>query len=362
MSGKFLIIILGIMALTILPAVVILGLYATHWSFWWQMVYMLTIIGELFAIFVMATWAFGHVRSLRFFFASFIFITAPKILFAIVAPLAGWKVGLAVAPLCIMAGIYGFFWGWRHLVVVQAECCSPTLPKAFDGYRILQLSDLHIGSLASHPEFIQRIVETANAQHPDLIVFTGDLVNHLLEEAEPFIDTLAQLHAPDGVLAILGNHDYVDWKNHEKLLSTIRGMGWRLLLNEHILHHRDGDTIAIIGVENIGKSRFYTYGDLSKAMQDLPSGIWSMLLSHDPTHWRREVVGATDIALTLSGHTHAAQMRIGRLSPVVFLYREWGGSYHEGSQMLYVSQGIGGTVPFRFGAWPEINVITLRKT
>ena len=138
-------------------------------------------------------------------------------------------------------------------------------------------------------------------------------------------------------------------------------MGWRMLMNENVMLQRGSDSIAIIGVENIGKPPFKSFGNLDKAMAGLPADCFKVLLSHDPTYWRRGVLNKTDISLTLSGHTHAGQVKIGRFSPAKWAYNEWGGKYTEGSSMLYVSLGIGGTMPFRFGAWPEINIITLEK-
>lgn len=139
-------------------------------------------------------------------------------------------------------------------------------------------------------------------------------------------------------------------------------MGWHLLMNEHVMIARGReDAIALIGVENSSRPPFPDYGDLPKAMQGLHEGTFKILLSHDPSHWRREVLRQTDIALTLSGHTHAGQLRIGKFSPARWAYNEWGGKYVEDGSMLHVSLGVGGTVPFRLGAWPEVNVITLRK-
>lgn len=169
----------------------------------------------------------------------------------------------------------------------------------------------------------------------------------------------------------MGNHDYCEYgadkseHNIEKNQTVLRYLeakiGWRLLMNEHALIRRGDDAIAVIGVENISRPPFQDYGDLHKAMEGLPTGMFKILLSHDPSHWRRGVLHQTDIALTLSGHTHAGQLRIGRLSPSKVAYQEWGGKYTEDGSMLYVSTGIGGTVPFRIGAWPEVNVITLRR-
>lgn len=266
---------------------------------------------------------------------------------------------------------YGFFFGWRHIIVRRATCASPLLPEAFDGYKVLQLSDIHIGTYLRNRKFIDKLVRMVNAQHADLVVFTGDLVNVSAEEVIPFQHALKQVQAPDGVYSIMGNHDYCEYipdksehkieKNQTVLKYLENKIGWKLLLNEHVLIHRGDSEIALIGVENISRPPFPDYGDLKKAMEGLPKGMFKILLSHDPSHWRRGVLHQTDIALTLSGHTHAGQMRVGRLSPSKVAYQEWGGKYTEDGSMLYVSTGIGGTVPFRIGAWPEINVITLKR-
>lgn len=179
------------------------------------------------------------------------------------------------------------------------------------------------------------------------------------------------LQAPDGVFAILGNHDYCKYgpkrrtgyhdRNFHQLGQVVRNVGWTLLLNEHRILQRGNDRIAIAGVENIGRPPFPVRGDLEKAVRGLEPDTFTILLSHDPNHWRAEVVGRKDIALTLAGHTHGAQVRIGPLSLARFAFKEWGGLYHKGAQWLYVSLGLGGSFPFRLGAWPEMTVIELRK-
>ena len=206
---------------------------------------------------------------------------------------------------------------------------------------------------------------------PDLIVFTGDLVNSAPSELDPFGEVLSRLEAPDGVFSVLGNHDYCEYNRYETsdgaarnlalLKQRERQFGWRLLLNEHRLIRRDRACIALVGVENDSRPPFPSRGDLKRAMDGLPEGMFKVLLSHDPTHWRREVLPTTDIQLTLSGHTHAMQLKIGGFSPSAWSYPEWGGLYREGERILLVSLGVGGTVPFRLGAWPEINAITLER-
>lgn len=309
---------------------------------------------------------------MRLVFGSLLFIVLPGLLFLALWPLLGWKIALSVPVLIWLVVLYGFFFGWRHIVVRSATCESPLLPTSFDGYRVLQLSDIHIGTFLRNRGFVDKLVRIVNAQEPDLIVFTGDLVNVSAEEEIPFQHILKQMRARDGVYSIMGNHDYCEYGDDKSIGNVTRNqnvlkyleekMGWRLLMNEHVrIGNGCGDEIAVIGVENISRPPFPDYGDLRKAVAGLPAGMFKILLSHDPSHWRRGVLHETDIALTLSGHTHAGQVRIGKFSPARWAYNEWGGKYVENDSMLYVSLGVGGTVPFRLGAWPEVNVITLRS-
>ena len=271
---------------------------------------------------------------------------------------------------CMM--ICGLSFGPTLLKVKESTFQSETLPKEFDGYKIVQVSDLHLTSMKTHPEFVSELVRTINAQQADAICFTGDLVSTDVAELYPFVNELSKLKAKDGVFSILGNHDYMTYakymtpleksqKFHE-MLKLQEKMGWNLLQNEHSVIHRGQDSIVILGVENDGKPPFPERGDLNKAQEGLNPNVplFKLLLSHDPSHWKRKVLPTTDIQLTLSGHTHGMQFMIGNWSPAQYLYPEWKGMYQENSRGLYVSLGVGGAlIPFRFGAWPEINVITL---
>lgn len=266
---------------------------------------------------------------------------------------------------------YGSFIGITRFDVKEVEYTSQSLPAGFDGYRIVQLSDIHIGSWQGHPETVQKLVDLSNDQQPDLIVFTGDLVNQRSDELESFQNILSQLQAPDGVYSILGNHDYgtyYHWKspqeekaNLQNLIKQEKSMGWKILNNDHTIIHHNGDSIALIGVENDGEPPFSQYADLPRALQGT-DGMFKILLSHNPTHWRREVLTTSDIDLMLAGHTHAMQGILFGHSLAELKYPEWKGMYWEGKRALYVNIGIGYVgLPFRFGAWPEITVITLKK-
>lgn len=316
-----------------------------------------------------------HNTFMRLIVGSFLLIGFPGMCFLLVWLI--WGVGIAMMSVLflLLLVVYGFIFGWRRIVVRRAECFSPLLPKAFDGYRVLQLSDIHIGTFLQNQKFIHRLVDCVNAQKPDIIVFTGDLVNVSANEVIPFMKTLNKMHATDGIFSVMGNHDYCEYGEDKSVGNIIRNqnilqymeekIGWKLLNNQNVTISRgEGQgksAIYLIGVENISRPPFPNYGDLKRAMEGLEKGTFKILLSHDPSHWRRGVLHQTDIALTLSGHTHAGQVKIGKFSPAKWAYNEWGGKYTEGGSMLYVSLGIGGTVPFRFGAWPEINVITLRR-
>lgn len=277
----------------------------------------------------------------------------------------------------------GYFYGSRHFVVKEQTIEFDSLPEAFDGYRICQFSDFHSMAFhCGHEADVQEVVDLINAQHCDLIVFTGDLVTVQAKELDGFMEQLSQLSAPDGVMSIMGNHDYALYQRKlskaqrradiKDLYKRQRDMGWKLLLNENTTIRRGDDSIVVIGVENDGTPpHFPQFADMKKAMDGVGDKSFQVMLSHDPTHWRRTIISETNIDLTLSGHTHAGQFILFGWSPVRMVYREWSGLYDnvkttaEGyriTQYLHISNGVGCVpVPFRIGAWPEINVITLKK-
>lgn len=339
------------------------------------------------AILLMLIAAVGvyNISRIRIFFGLFTCIAIPKLLFTI-ASLIGLVIhylrgdasyfaniiGIILAIITCAIFTYGFVFGWRMLKVRDIKIESPDLPSSFNGYKILQITDLHLGTFENRKKLIRSVVVKARALHPDMIVFTGDIVNADAKEIEPYIDILSNLKAPDGVISVLGNHDYCKYSREnnsipmlKKNIETVRRieaqMGWDLLLNENRKICRGDSSIYILGVENDSVPPFPSYGNLKKTIKGVPNESFKVLLSHDPTHWRREVIPKTNIQLTLSGHTHGMQLKIGRLSPSRLAFREWGGIYNEGLQTLCVSLGIGGTVPFRLGAWPEINLVTLNK-
>ena len=284
----------------------------------------------------------------------------------------GW--GLAAIPFASI--LYSIFKGKYNYKVWKYTLYFDNLPKAFDGYRITQISDIHCGSFDNY-EKIRYGVDLINSQKSDVILFTGDLVNNLANEVHNWKSLFATLQAPDGVFSIMGNHDYSDYsswetpeakqQNLEHLFQLQKQMGWQLLLNEHCYLERDGEKIALIGVENWGHGRFSKYGDLNKAMEGINTEDFKILMSHDPTHWQEVVLPENkDIQLTLSGHTHGMQCGIEipgwlKWSPSQYIYKYWGGMYEEGGKYLNVNRGFGyHAFPGRLGVWPEITVIELK--
>lgn len=278
-------------------------------------------------------------------------------------------IGILLALISFGSVLYGSTLGISRFEINEVEYHSARIPKGFDGYRIVHFSDLHLGSWIDKQDKIIRLVELINEQEPDLIVFTGDLVNQRSDELSVFIPILNKLEARHGVWSILGNHDYgtyyhwpspqAEQENLKNLIRMQKEMGWQMLNNEHSILCNEGDSIALIGVENDGEPPFSQHAELEKASQGT-EGVFSILLSHNPTHWRREVIPQTNIDLMLAGHTHAMQVILFGQSLSELIYPEWKGMYHEGDQSLYVNIGIGYVgLPFRFGAWPEVTVITL---
>ena len=284
----------------------------------------------------------------------------------------GW--GLAAIPFASI--LYSIFKGKYISKVWKYTLYFDNLPKAFDGYRITQISDIHCGSFDNY-EKIRYGVELINSQKSDVILFTGDLVNNLANEVHNWKSLFATLQAPDGVFSIMGNHDYGDYsswetpeakqQNLEHLFQLQKQMGWQLLLNEHCYLERNGEKIALIGVENWGHGRFSKYGDLNKAMEGVNTEDFKILMSHDPTHWQEIVLPENkDIQLTFSGHTHGMQCGIEipgwlKWSPSQYIYKYWGGMYEEDGKYLNVNRGFGyHAFPGRLGVWPEITVIELK--
>lgn len=313
---------------------------------------------------------FFHKLSVRVLFTTILFSAFPKVVFILFDAFLPWFFAL-IPALGVMGWFaFGFIEGWKRLELKHITFTSPDLPPYFDGYRLVQITDFHLGSFPPGNDFVQKVVDATNNEEPDMILFTGDLVNNQASEVEPYLDTLRQLHASDGIYSIWGNHDYCEYGNNHSIGALKRNrrmlygyqesLGWHQLMNEHHVVSHGMASIAVIGVENPGQPPFTNRSNLKKAMKGLNADMFKILLSHDPHHWRREVVGKK-IQLTLAGHTHAGQLKIGKWTPARMAFKEWGGAYRIGEQMLYVSSGIGGSFPFRLGAWPELTVITLKR-
>jgi predicted MPP superfamily phosphohydrolase len=275
--------------------------------------------------------------------------------------------------------LYGMVRGAYKYRVHKVKVSSPNLPPAFEGFKIVQLSDMHCGSFMSS-EPLTKAFNIVLDQKPDIIFFTGDLVNNEATETHPHLETYKMLKAPHGVFSCLGNHDYGDYKQWETPEAKIQNLddlkeihaksGWRLLMNEHVPIEKNGEKIALLGIENWGGNlRFPRYGKLENAHAGTQDYPFKILLSHDPSHWDVQVSQEDkyrDIDLTLSGHTHGMQFGIEipgfKWSPVQYIYKHWAGLYKQDNQYLYVNRGLGFLgYPGRLGIWPEITVIELSR-
>ena len=418
---------------------------------WWALPFWAPLA---FFIVLLVTYFAGGAQPFVFkgMVAALLCFTVPKLIFCIFSLLgrgtgliAGSEVlrgglhtgfdvaGIVVAGCFLLSAVYGLVYGPRRLVVREENLAFKDLPASFDGYRIVHLSDLHVGGYAA-AGMMEKLVSTVNGLDADMIAFTGDLVNSSPSELDTAVTAaLSSMRARDGVFSVVGNHDYCEYHDYStadgaarafaEVVRREREMGWKVLMDSSAVILRPAvrtgqeqdigrkeDSIYIIGVEHCGKPPFGSRGDLQKALACVPpvfflpdagsaraassslgpnssslgldslsmraASPFKILLSHDPSHWRMEVLPQSDIQLTLSGHTHAMQFRIGRFSPSRWMYREWYGIYRKSSagtstdaaagvsvpdaRILNVSAGLGGSFPFRLGAWPEIIVITLR--
>jgi hypothetical protein len=286
------------------------------------------------------------------------------------------KLALGIAAIPFVSFLYGMYKGLYNFKVLKYTLYFEDLPEAFDGYRITQISDLHIGSF-DNKEKIEYAIDLINKQASDTILFTGDMVNNRAEEMLPWMDSFSKLYAKDGMFSILGNHDYgdyVSWDSDElkaKNLNDLEGiqkeLGFDLLRNESRFIEKNGQRIAIVGVENWGKG-FKQKGDLKKASATVDANDFKILMSHDPSHWQYQVIDDDyHYHLTLSGHTHGMQFGIEipgwiKWSPVKWRYKYWAGIYEEKNQLINVNRGFGVLAfPGRVGIWPEITVVELKK-
>jgi predicted MPP superfamily phosphohydrolase len=287
--------------------------------------------------------------------------------------------GLVLGSIPFFSLSYGMIRNPYRYKLFRERVRIPDLPAALEGLRIVQISDIHSGSFLFREPVIAA-VDLINAQKPDLVFFTGDLVNNRASEMEPYMDIFNKIRANYGVFSVLGNHDYgdyVQWPDSDAktanldLLKTIhRQMGWQLLLNEHRILQIKGEKVAVIGVENYSTHlRFPKYGKLAQAFKGVNTAALKLLLSHDPSHWKSQVIpDYPEIDITFSGHTHGFQFGVDipgwfKWSPVQYVYKEWAGLYCEGNQYLYVNRGLGFLgYPGRVGILPEVTLIELTSS
>lgn len=372
-----------LLLMLLLPDAYIVWGVMKDYSWWWKGLFLLPTVAYIVLIILLFAKGGSRQAYFNWIFWLTLCVVFPVVIFTIFSLIGlggglihpkiytvfNW-IALGIAGCWLFIALYGIGFGWRKVTVENLTLQFPNLPSSFRGYKIVQLSDLHIGTYDLAPGTVDRIVEKVNSLKPDLIVFTGDIVNSVPEELNPYMEVLEKLKAPDGVISILGNHDYCFYRSYAgtddspekaktRVIEKERDMGWEVLLNSSREIVRGNDKIAIIGVENSGGKNFINLSDLKKAMKGINENEFKILLSHDPSQWRREVLPESNIDLTLSGHTHAMQFKIGNFSPSEWAYKEWGGLYEEGNRKLHVNTGTGGNIAFRFGAYPQITVITL---
>ena len=358
-----------------------------RWPMWFNILLALLAAALVIAIGVLpmssASMPNSTFVNCQYMLYTFFAILAPKAIGMVVYGLLRWmkRRWAAFCSFIVAALIFGVMW-WGAIVtpgtieVNEVELEFANLPDAFDGYRIVQWSDAHLGTYDGHTAIVEKQINTINALHGDMICFTGDLVSRETNEALPYRDLLASLHAPDGVFSVLGNHDYdnyVKWEDENAKLADRKALcdlqtaaGWRLLNDDYALIKRGDQQMVLIGTENYGDRVGEKRGNLAKAYSGLNDRNFKILLQHNPYAWRANTLTNSNIDLMLAGHTHAWQFMITlgkwRWSPAVIRYPEWGGAYNEGDRWLYVNLGTGMVgPPMRIGATPEITVITLKK-
>jgi predicted MPP superfamily phosphohydrolase len=293
-------------------------------------------------------------------------------------PRSTWvsEIALIVAAIPFFGLLFGLTRGRHHYQVHRETLYFNDLPETFDGFTLTQLSDIHAGSFTSD-KGVNKGIDMVNAQQSDVILFTGDLVNNMASEMDPWISAFSRLTAPIGKYSVLGNHDYGDymrWNSEEDQLSNLNQLkqvhqqiGFKLLLNQAIKIEKEGSSITLIGVENWGKGGFHKYGDLLKATENVQDDQFKILMSHDPSHWEaKTLLHEKRIDLTLAGHTHGMQFGIElfgfKWSPIKYVYKQWAGLYQKKERYLYVNRGFGFLgLKGRVGIWPEITVITLKR-
>ncbi len=286
------------------------------------------------------------------------------------------QTGLVLASIPFFSFIWGIVKGRFNFQVEAVSLGLKNLPKSFNGFRIVHISDIHIGSFQGFEGQVEEAIKMINAQKPDIILFTGDLVNNFYEELNGWIPILSSMEAKYGKYSTLGNHDYghyYNWpsenemaENFKKIQGAHSDLGFKLLNNTSEILEIEGEKIALIGVENWGLPPFPQIGDYKKAVKGVEDIPVKLLMSHDPTHWDQKIIGKTDVSVTFSGHTHGMQfgIQLGNMkwSPSQYKYPRWGGLYRVANQFLYVNRGFGYIgYPGRVGMPPEITVLNLHS-
>ena len=356
------------------------GIASWHRLIWWMPTFILIVY--TIALSLIPDFAPDELLWLNVYLFLLGLIAVPKLLFALCSTVGlllrrllrlrhnwGNYIGVVLSLGALYILIYGSTIGVDELRVRRVTLTFDNLPRAFDGYRIVQFSDAHVGSMK--PEMMQRIVSTINSLKPDAVVFTGDLQNMQPHETDGCAHILSRLRAVDGVFSVLGNHDYSMYvaadearkRSNEALLqSRERSYGWQLLMNESRVVHRGADSIVIAGAENDGRPPFPSRVDMRKMLSGISSDAFVIMLQHDPSSWRRTILPQSRAMLTLSGHTHGGQLSLFGFRPTQLTGREDCGIYREGERVLNVSTGVGGFLAFRFGMPPEVVEITLRSS
>lgn len=367
-----------LISLTLLSDIYIFHRYINTsliWRWMWWVPIGIVIAFFFYFIFFGRGWAEDY-GVMNVFLLLMSLVCIPKIIFTIFSfiPKIGTHIGITLA-LCIIGIIlWGITYGFTQFRIKEVVYESPTVPEGFDGYRIVQITDAHVGTFyGPYKHLLQKSVDSINNLKPDLICFVGDVENFTPEELVTHKKALSSLHAKDGVFSIMGNHDYSSYlkiserERHalvEMTRQTERSFGWELLENENRIIRRGNDSIYVIGEENWGLPPFPQYGNIKKAIDGVDTAAFTLMLSHDPNAWRNHVLPVFKPDITLSGHTHGTQFSLFGWSPSSIAYKEWGGEFynnkHNKKCLLNVSTGIGGNFPFRFGMPREAVVITLR--
>ncbi len=361
--------------------------YTWKWRFLWWLPALVMAVYAL-ALTFSGDFAPTEIGYLYLFLLLLGLIVVPKVIFALCSSVGllvcrltrsrhnwGNAIGLLLALLVVVGTIYGSTLGVTRLKVRHEEFVSKEIPEAFDGYRIVHFSDAHVGACTGYRSVIlEKMVDSINAQHPDMVAFTGDIQNKLPSELDRVQPLLSKIQSRDGIFAVMGNHDYAKYidgdpiecnLNEALTESKIRSLGWTLLINENRTVRRGNDSIFVVGTGDDYDSRYQPdrskRSNFRKAMEGISDKSFALMLQHAPQLWPDSVLNHTTAQLTLSGHTHGGQVRILGFAPISLREDYWGGMYQEGHRALNVSTGVSGLIPFRIGMTPEIVVITLRR-